>query len=82
MATHIITLDEVTEADLQRLSAKEGRQASEYVARLLARAVRPRSVYDSAILKAYATENQAEDLALADSDLEHRAQLLTDEDAA
>ncbi len=84
MATHTITLDEVTEAGLQRLSAKEGRQASEYAARLLARAVRtarPRPVYDSAMLKAYAAENQAEELALADSDLEHRAQLLAKEDA-
>lgn len=117
MATHTITLDEVTEAGLQRLSAKEGRQASEYAARLLARAVRPRPVYgvdalkaayaefaeedvawseatvaehaarprplfDSAMLRAYAAENHTEELALADSDLEHRAQLLTDEDAA
>ncbi len=79
MATHTIILDEVTEADLQRLSAKEGRQASEYAARLLARAVRaawPRPVFDSATLKAYAAQNAAEEEALADSDLQHRAELL------
>lgn len=83
MATHTITLDEMTEADLQRLSAKEGRQASEYAARLLARAVRaarPRPVYDSALLKAYAAENAAEEEALANSDSEHRVALLTAEE--
>ncbi len=45
------------------------------------RAARPRPVFDSAMLRAYTAENQAEELALADSDLEHRAQLLADEDA-
>ena len=84
MATHTITLDEVTEAGLQRLSAKEGRQASEYAARLLARAVRaarPKPVYDSALLKAYAAENAVEEEALANSDPEHRLALLTAEEA-
>lgn len=79
MATHTIILDEATEADLQRLSAKEGRQASEYAARLLARAVRaarPRPAFDPSILKAYAAENVAEEEALADSDTQHRAELL------
>ncbi len=83
MATLMITIDEATETGLQQLSAKEGRQASEYAARLLARAVRaarPRPVFDPATLKAYAEENQAEELALADSDLEHRAELLADEE--
>ncbi len=85
MATHTITLNEVTEACLQSLSAKEGRQASEYAARLLARAVRaarPKPVYDSALLKAYAAENATEEEALANSDPEHRVQLLAHEDAA
>jgi molybdopterin biosynthesis enzyme len=83
MATHTIVLDEATEADLQRLSAKEGRQASEYAARLLARAVRaarPRPVFDPAILKAYAAENAAEEEALAESDRQHRAELLAEEE--
>ncbi len=83
MTTITLAIDEVTEASLQQLSAKEGRQASEYAARLLARAVcaaRPRPMFDSATLKAYAEENRAEELALADSDLEHRAELLADEE--
>ena len=83
MATHTITLDETTEAGLQRLSAQEGRQASDYAARLLARAVRaarPRPVFDPAVLRAYAAENAVEEAALADSDPEHRASLLANED--
>ena len=83
MATHQITLDEATEAGLQRLSAQEGRPASDYAARLLARAVRaarPRPVFDPAVLRAYAVENASEESALADSDLEHRADLLAAED--
>ncbi len=78
-----ITIDDATKAGLQRLSAQEGRQASEYAARLLARAVRaarPKPVFDPEILKAYAAENAAEEKALADSDWEHRAQLLARED--
>ena len=85
MATLMLTIDEATEAGLQQLSAKEGREASEYAARLLARAVRaarPRRVFDSAALKAYAEENQAEEQALADSDKEHRAELLAAEERA
>ncbi len=84
MATHTITLDEVTEASLQSLSAKEGQQASEYAARLLARAVRAarrRPVYDSVLLKAYAAENAAEEEALSNSDPEHHLALLTAEEA-
>ena len=79
MTTLTITIDEATEADLQRLSASEGRQAGEYAARLLARAVRaarPRPVFDSATLKAYTAENAAEEKALANSDGAHRAGLL------
>lgn len=79
MTTLTITIDEATEADLQRLSAREGQQAGEYAARLLARAVRaarPRPVFDSATLKAYTAENAAEEKALANSDGEHRAGLL------
>ena len=85
MTTITLAIDEATEAGLQQLSAKEGRQASEYAARLLARAVRaarPRPVFDSAIQKAYAEENRAEELALAASDLEHRADLVADEERA
>ena len=83
MTTITIAIDEATETSLHQLSAKEGRQASEYAARLLARAVRaarPRPVFESATLKAYAEENRAEEQALADSDLGHRAELLADEE--
>ena len=83
MATHTITLDEITEAGLQRLSAQEGRPAGDYAARLLAQAVRaarPRPVFDPVVLRAYAAENAAEEAALADSDPEHRTALLADED--
>ena len=82
MATITIIVDEITEADLQRQSAKEGRQASEYAARLLARAVRnarPRVVFDPELLKAYTAEN-AEEEALANSDGAHRAQVLAEEE--
>lgn len=82
--TLTLTLDPRTEADLHAMSAREGTDASLLAARLLARAVRaarPRPVYDAERLKAYAAENEAEELALADSDLEHRAALLAQEDA-
>jgi len=83
MATITIIVDEITEADLQRQSAKEGRQASEYAARLLARAVRnarPRVVFDPELLKAYTAENAEEEEALANSDGAHRAQVLAEEE--
>lgn len=53
--------------------------------RLLKRAIlaaRPRPVYDLEAIKANAAEFAAEDLALAESDLTHRAGLLAQEDAA
>ncbi len=53
--------------------------------RLLRRAIRaaqPKPVYDIEALKAYATENEAEETALAASDSGHRAELLAYEDRA
>ena len=85
MATLMITIDEVTEAGLHQLSAKEGRQASEYAARLVARAVRaarPRPVFNAELLRAYTEENKAEEEELADSGSAHRAELLAQEDQA
>ena len=86
MTTLTITIDERMEAELRRLSAAAGEASpSEYAARLLARAVRaarPRPVYDVEALKAYAEEYADEELALADSDQAHRAELLAYEDAA
>lgn len=67
------------------MSSPRSTNSAEMAARLIRcaiRAARPRPLFDSALLRAYAAENQAEELALADSDLEHRAQLLTEEDAA
>ena len=85
MATHTITLDEATEADLQRLSAKEGREASEYAARLLARAVRaarPKPVYDIDALKVAYAEFAEEDIALSEATVAEHADLLAYEDRA
>lgn len=84
MTTLTITIDERTEADLQRLSAAESASPSDLASRLLARAVRaarPRPVYDREALKAYAAEYADEEAALADSDPAHRAALLAQEDA-
>ncbi len=83
MTTMTIIIDEATEAGLHQLSAKEGRQASEYVARLVARAVRaarPRPEFDAELIRAYTEENKDEEEALAESDLAHRAGLLADEE--
>ena len=85
MATLTITIDEATESGLHQISAQEGRQASEYVARLVARTVRaarPRPVFDAELIKAYTEENKDEEEALADSGSAHRAELLAQEDEA
>ena len=85
MATLMITIDEATEAGLHQLSAKEGRQASEYVARLVARAVRasqPEPVYDIDALKAAYAEFAEEDLALSEATVAEHAELLAYEDRA
>ena len=85
MTTLTITIDERTEADLHRLSATEGTDASQVAARLLTdavHAVRPRPKFDRAALEAYAAENHDEEVALADSDSAHRAGLLAQEDTA
>ncbi len=83
MSTLTITLDPRTEAGLKLMSETEGTEAGVMASRLLARAVRaarPRPVFDVERLKAYAAENEAEELALADSDPAHRAALLAKED--
>lgn len=64
------------------MSTAHSTNSVEMAVRLTRRAIRAaRPLFDSATLRAYAAENQAEELALADSDLAHRAQLLADEDA-
>lgn len=85
MTTLTIMIDERTEADLVRLSLTEGTDTSRVAARLLARAVRaarPRPTLDVEAFKSvYTDQFAAEDLALAESDLEHRASLLSAEDS-
>ncbi len=85
MTTLMITLDEATEAGLHLLSAKEGRQASEYVARLVARAVRAsqsQPAYDIDALKAAYAEFTEEDIALSEATVAEHAELLAFEDRA
>ena len=83
MTTVTIPLEGQAEQTLQEMSARQGIDPVEMASRLLKRAIRaarPRPVFDLEVLKAYSEENSAEELALADSDLEHRAELLAHED--
>lgn len=85
MTTLTITLDDFAETQLQKLSTTEGDDMNRVATRLLKRAIlaaRPRPVYDLEAIKANAAEFAAEDLALAESDAVHRADLLAQEDAA
>lgn len=85
MTTLTVPLDEPMEARLREISTNEGIEPSEMAAKLLARAIqsaRPRPVYDWEAIRANAAEFADEDLALAESDIEHRAQFLADEDNA
>ena len=85
MTTLTITLDDSVEAWLKQLSTAEGADMDRVAARLLRRAIlaaRPRPVYDLEAIRANAEEFAAEDLALAESDVAHRAELLAQEDAA
>ncbi len=85
MNTRTIVLDGRTEAVLLELSRKEQIAPDDLAARLLRRAIRaarPRPVYDIEAIRANCEEFAEEDAALADSDSEHRADLLAQEDAA
>ena len=80
-----ISVDERIHFELAALSQAEGISASEFATRLLRRAVRarrPRPGYDTEMLRAAAAVFAEEDIALAESDTAHRAQLLDDEDNA
>ncbi len=80
-----ITLDERTEAGLRQMSDELGQDEAVVAARLVTRAVlmaRPKPVYDTEALKALYTEFEEEDMALAESDAEHRQALLEYEDNA
>lgn len=81
--TLTIALDEGTETALRDLCQSEGAEIDDLASRLLKRAVRaarPRPRYDIEALKARYAEFADEDLALAESDLVHRAELLDAED--
>ena len=79
MPTLIVTLDDATEAGLQQMARQRNITSAEMASRLLRRAVRaaqPKVVCDVEALRAYARENEAEELALANSDSVHRLELL------
>ena len=83
--TLTIAIDTGTESALRKLCDTDGIQMDVLASRLLARAVRaarPRPVYDIEAIKLAAAEFAEEDLALAESDLEHRLALLEAEDRA
>ena len=85
MSTVTLTMDAHTERELQALSDQEGIPVSEVALRLLRRAIRakrPRPTFNVETVRALAAKFQEEDLALAESDQEHRAALLADEDTA
>jgi hypothetical protein len=85
MATLEIQIDDRTASDLKVLGEMEGKPADSIAAKLLMRAVklaRKRPRFDKeAISKAYAGCEEDE-FTLAESCIEHRAQLLRDEDEA
>ena len=80
-----ITIDEESASVLRELAADRGLDICEMASRLLAREIRedrPRPVYNIEELKRVCSEFEDEELALADSDIEHRLELLEAEDRA
>ena len=80
-----VTVDELTFTTLEELAAARSISVEEMASRLLRRAIRaarPKPIYDVEVLRAYAKEFEAEELALADSDSAHRLELLEAEDRA
>lgn len=85
MTEMAIKLDEPTEMGLRRLSEQDGSDVTDLAARLLARAVRatrPRPAYDLEAIRAAVAEFGEDEVALAESGMEERAQLLAMEDQA
>lgn len=83
--TLTIAVDEGTETALRDLCQTDGSAIDALAARLLARAVRaamPRPTYDIEAIKLAVAEFEEDELALADSDTEHRHELLEAEDRA
>ena len=82
MASLTLELDAPTEQGLRQLSQPDG-DINKMAARLLARAVRaarPRPVYDIEALIAANAPFAEEDLEIAESGVEERAELLAQED--
>ena len=80
-----IELDEAAAESLREMSAPLGIDPAVMAARLVKRSIRAdrlRPVFIAERLKAYAAENEAEELALAESDVAHRAELLAEEERA
>lgn len=85
MMTLEIVLDKNTAQSLVEMAAARSIDPAAMAVRLIKRALhaaRPRPVFDPELLKAYVAEHEAEELALAESDLNHRAALLAYEDQA
>lgn len=84
MTTMAIELDDRTVEGLNRISAQAGDDPARIAARMLSRAVRlarQHPVYDANALRVATREFAADEGALAESDLPHRADLLRAEDA-
>jgi len=85
MPTLMLAIDEATEAGLQQMTQQRHISTAEMASRLLRRAIcaaQPKIVYNVVALRAYTRDNEAEELALADSDSAHRLELLEMEDRA
>lgn len=83
MPAILVPVDETTRKKLEFLSADEGSEVSAVASRILRRAVRgarTRRRFDPEQIALLNREFEAEDIALADSALEHRAEILRSED--
>ncbi len=85
MTTIDVAVEERIFQTLKEVALARSIGVEEMASRLLRRAIRtaqPKPVYDIEVLRSYAKEFEAEDLALADSDSAHRLELLEAEDRA
>jgi hypothetical protein len=85
MTTLTIELDDRAAENLRTIAATEGTVPDEMAARLLRRAIlraRVRTPVDREALRAYIAEEGENEVALAESGVQERADLLAAEDAA
>jgi hypothetical protein len=85
MSALLIQLDDRTARQLETMSRSEGVGTEDFAAKLLRRAIlqaRPRRTFDADAVRQANQPFEAEDLALADSDVDQRSQLLAEEDRA